>query len=80
MAEIIHKLFGQKHGKHSEERTSKAAGGASGEAEGYTKHQHDFFTVFEAQTKYFSQQRTFTQQTVSLARHFASKSRWTSQL
>ena len=42
MAEIIHKLFGQKHGKHSEERTSKAAGGASGEAEGYTKHQHDF--------------------------------------
>ncbi|XP_076463302.1 cAMP-dependent protein kinase catalytic subunit beta isoform X2 [Babylonia areolata] len=46
MADIIHKLFGPKHGKHGEEK-----GGKGSDGEGYTKHQADFFKEFLAQAK-----------------------------
>ena len=40
MADIIHKIFGQKHGHHSSKHSDEKA--KAPEAEGYTKQQADF--------------------------------------
>nr|KAG5701185.1 hypothetical protein BaRGS_023294 [Batillaria attramentaria] len=40
MADIIHKLFGPKHGKHS---STEGASSKSTDGEGYTKQQHEFY-------------------------------------
>jgi len=39
MADIIHKIFGQKHGHHHNKHDSSKQ---SAEGEGYTKQQHEF--------------------------------------
>ncbi|BFZ16862.1 hypothetical protein BsWGS_19901 [Bradybaena similaris] len=55
MADIIHKLFGQKSSKHSGDQTSSKT--SSSEGEGYTKHQHEFFKEFLARAKEEFQQK-----------------------
>ncbi|XP_069125833.1 cAMP-dependent protein kinase catalytic subunit alpha isoform X3 [Argopecten irradians] len=45
MAEIIHKIFGQKHGHHSKHHESSGKQQGS-ETEGYTKQQQEFFKEF----------------------------------
>lgn len=45
MADIIHKIFGQKHSSKHSSDSSK------GEGEGYSKHQAEFFKEFLAKAK-----------------------------
>ncbi|BFY99848.1 hypothetical protein BsWGS_02892 [Bradybaena similaris] len=55
MAEIIHKLFGQKHSKHSGEQSSSKANVP--DSDGYSKQQQDFFKEFLAKAKEDFQQK-----------------------
>ncbi|CAG5125519.1 unnamed protein product, partial [Candidula unifasciata] len=55
MADILNKLFGQKHSKHSGDQGSSK--NSSSEGEGYTKHQSEFFKEFLARAKEEFQQK-----------------------